>query len=140
MLDSQALAKPSLSNALNRRARAQLIMLLAQFLLGMGVNLIGVPSETTGGARAVTLALLVAHIGLTLGLVTGAVLTIRRAAALGPRVRSQAWTGAAITAITVAVGVITMITNSNWWSYLMAAGFIALLVVYGRLYANARSA
>jgi hypothetical protein len=115
-------------------------MLVAQFLLGMGVNLIGVPSETTGGAKVVTLVLLVVHIGLALGLIIGSVVTIVRASALGPRVRSQAWIGAALIAITVAVGVITMITNNNWWSYLMAVGFIALLVVYGRLYVQARSA
>jgi hypothetical protein len=27
-----------------------------------------------------------------------------------------------------------MLLVSNWWSYLMAIGFAALLVVYGRLY------
>jgi hypothetical protein len=140
MLDSQATATLSPNKTLNRRARAQLTMLLAGFLLGMGVNLIGVPSEAAGAAKAVTSVLLVLHAGLALGLLVGAVLTIRRVAALVPKVRSQAWLGAALVAITVAVGVITMITNSSWWSYLMAVGFIALLVVYGRLYAQTRSA
>jgi hypothetical protein len=37
------------------RQRTQLTMLLAQFLMGMGVNLIGVPSETSGDAKLVLL-------------------------------------------------------------------------------------
>ena len=37
---------------LHRRARSQLMMLTIQFLLGMGVNLIGLPSENSGLAKA----------------------------------------------------------------------------------------
>jgi hypothetical protein len=140
MLDSQAAANLRPSNTLDRRARAQLSMLLAQFLVGMGVNLIGVPSQTSGGAKVATSVLLVVHIALALGLIVGAVLTIVRAAALEPKIRRQAWIGAGLVVITFAFGVMTMITNSNWWSYLMAVGFVALLVVYGRLYIQARRA
>jgi hypothetical protein len=140
MLDSQATANLGPSNTLNKRARAQLSMLLALFLVGMGVNLIGVPSETSGGTKVATSVLLVMHVGLALGLIVGAVLTIVRAAALEPTIRRQAWIGAGLVAITFAVGIMTVITNSNWWSYLMAVGFIALLVVYGRIYVQTRAA
>jgi hypothetical protein len=32
-----------------------------------------------------------------------------------------------------------MITKSNWWSYAMALGFIASLLVYGGLLMHART-
>jgi len=51
MLNRQATAS-TVSLRTSKRARAQIVMLLAQFLLGMGVNLIGLPSETSGVARA----------------------------------------------------------------------------------------
>jgi heme A synthase len=139
MLDTQAAATISPSDRLRRRTRAQLIMLIAQFLLGMAVNLIGLPSETTGGAKAVTLASLVVHIAIALGLLIGAILTLRRAAALGPRITSQSWIGLTLIAITTTAGILTMLLDNNWWSYLMAVGFIASVVVYGNLHAQARS-
>ena len=43
---------------MRREARNQLVFLSAQFLLGMAVNLIGQPSETTGAAHAVSSVLL----------------------------------------------------------------------------------
>lgn len=139
MLDSQPAATINLDQKLGRRARAQLAMLIAQFLLGMGVNLIGQPSETTGAAKAVTIAALAGHVAIAVGLVVGAILTVRRAAAAGADLRRQSWIGLALVAITVAAGVLTMTLRSNWWSYLMAVGFVALLVVYGNLYLRAKS-
>ena len=35
--------------------------------------------------------------------------------------------------MTVAAGILTMLTTSNWWSFAMAAGFIAALLIYGNL-------
>ena len=42
-------------------------------------------------------------------------------------------------AATTAAGILTMITKSNWWSYTMALGFIASLLVYGGLLLQART-
>ena len=139
MLDSQTAATITVDQKLGRRARAQLVMLIAQFLLGMGVNLIGQPSETTGAAKVVTTAALAGHVAVAVGLIVGAILTVRLAAAVGAQLRTQSWIGLALVAITIAAGVLTMTLNSNWWSYLMAVGFVALLIVYGSLYVRARS-
>lgn len=139
MLDSHAAATITLDQKLGRRARAQLAMLIAQFLLGMGVNLIGQPSETSGAAKVVTIAALAGHVAIAVGLVVGAIVTVRLAAAAGADLRRQSWIGLALVAITVATGVLTMTLRSNWWSYLMAVGFVALLVVYGNLYLRAKS-
>ena len=57
----------------------------------------------------------------------------------GGRWRTQGTIGAAAIAATIAAGVLTMITKSNWWSYAMAAGFIASLLIYGGLLIPARA-
>jgi hypothetical protein len=129
----------SLDQRLGKRARAQLVMLIAQFLLGMGVNLVGQPSETTGAAKVVSQTALTGHLAVAVGLIVGAILTVRRAAAVGPELRTQSWIGVALVAITIAAGVLTLTLASNWWSYLMAVGFIALLVLYGNIYVRTRS-
>ena len=51
--------------------------LTGTFLLGMAVNLIGLPSQASGGAHIPSLALLAAHLRIALGLVLGAVMLLR---------------------------------------------------------------
>ncbi|HYZ51956.1 MAG TPA: hypothetical protein VE733_00380 [Streptosporangiaceae bacterium] len=36
-------------------------------------------------------------------------------------------------AVAVAAGILTLAIKSNWWSYAMAAGFIAAVLAYGSL-------
>ena len=64
---------------MRREARNQLVFLSAQFLLGMAVNLIGQPSETSGAAHAVSTVLLGLHVVVAIGLLAGAVMVIRAA-------------------------------------------------------------
>jgi hypothetical protein len=42
--------------------------------------------------------------------------------------------------LTFGAGVTTLITNSNWWSYAMAVGFIVALLGYVSLLVQATSA
>jgi hypothetical protein len=121
-----------------RHARNQLVFLSAQFLLGMAVNLIGQPSQTTGAAHAVSTVLLGLHVVVAVGLVAGAVMVIR-AARGGDRPRQLARSGAVLIGLTVIAGVMTVITKNNWWSYTMAAGFIASVLLYGSLPVRAQS-
>ena len=58
-------------------ARHQVMGLASTFLLGMAVNLIGLPSQASGGAHIPSLALLAAHLRIALGLVLGAVMLLR---------------------------------------------------------------
>ena len=58
-------------------ARHQVMGLTGTFLLGMAVNLIGLPSQTSGGAHIASLAFLAAHLLIALGLVLGAVMLLR---------------------------------------------------------------
>ena len=108
-------------------------------LLGMAVNLIGQPSETTGAAHAVSIVLLGLHVVVAIGLVAGAVMVIRAARGGGDRPRQLARSGAVLIGLTVIAGVMTVITKNNWWSYAMATGFIASVLLYGSLLVRAQS-
>src|SRR5260370_38324886 len=61
--------------------------LSVQFLLGMAVNLLGLPSQATGAARAASTVFLVAHVVIGLGMAAAAVMLIRAVA--GPRRRRR---------------------------------------------------
>jgi len=131
-------AGPAGQAELRHLARHMVMGLTVQFLLRMAVNLIGQPSETTGDARIASTVFLAAHALVSAGMVIGAAQAVRAAAYLGSPWRSPAICGAAAITATVAAGVLTTITQSNWWSYAMATGFIASLLIYGSLLLPAR--
>jgi len=118
-------------------ARHMVMGLTVQFLLGMAVNLLGLPSQATGAARAASTVFLVAHVVIALGMAAGAVMVIRAGAGPRSRWRLETW-GAAAIAVTIAAGILTMVTKSNWWSYVLALGFIASLLTYGGLLVRVR--
>lgn len=124
---------------MRREARNQFLFLSAQFLLGMAVNLIGQPSETTGTAHAASIVLLGLHVVVAVGLLGGAVMVIRAARGGRDRPRQLARSGAVLIGLTVIAGVMTVITKNNWWSYTMATGFIASVLLYGSLLVRAQS-
>lgn len=113
--------------------------LAIQFLLGMAVNLLGLPSQARGAAHTATTVFLAAHVLITLGLLAGAVMIVRTSARSQAPSRPLAIGGAIAIAATTAAGILTMITKSNWWSYTMALGFIASLLIYGGLLMQART-
>ena len=119
--------------AVRHLACHQVMGLTSVFLLGMAVNLIGLPSQTSAGAHLASIAFLAAHTLIGLGLVIGTVLVLRAAARLGGRWRTRAIAGTAAIAVAVAAGILTLVAKSNWWSYAMAAGFIAALLAHGSL-------
>jgi len=119
-------------------ARRQVVMLSAQFLLGMAVALIGQPSETTGAAHTAGNVLVGLHVLVAIALVAVAVRAIGGARASGEAARRLARLGAVMIGLTFVTGVITMITKNDWWSYAMAVGFITALLLYGRLLVQAQ--
>ena len=119
-------------------ARRQVMMLSAQFLLGIAVALIGQPSETTGTAHTASNVLLGLHVLVAIAIVAVAVRIILVARASGEDARRQAYWGGVVIGLTFVAGVITMITKNNWWSYAMAVGFIASLLLYGSLLVRAQ--
>jgi hypothetical protein len=124
----------SAAAVLNRRARSQLSQLGLQFLLGMGVNLIGLPSENTGAAKVITGILLGLHVLLSLGLLVVAALCLLRSGPLDDALRNQALVGAVLIVLSFVAGILDTSLGSHWWSFLMALGFIGAFFVYGRIY------
>ena len=126
--------------AVRHLARHQVMGLASVFVLGMAVNLLGSPSQTSGPAHLASIAFLTAHALIALGLVVGTVMLLRAAVRLGGRWRTQTIAGATAITMAVAAGTLTVITESNWWSYTMAVGFIAALLAYGSLLLPASAA
>lgn len=119
-----------------QHARHQVIGLSAQFLLGMAISLVGPPSQTTGAAHTASNVLLGLHVLVAIVLIAGAAGVIRAARGSDRQKRLARW-GAAAIVLTFGAGITTLITNSNWWSYAMAVGFIVALLVYVSLLVQA---
>ena len=122
---------------INEQARDQLGGLTAMFLLGMGVNLIGLPSETTGTAQTATSILLGLHVVVGIALVAGGAVTVLRAR--GSAFLRQAWLGLTAVVLTFVCGAITVSTGSALWSYAMSVGFIGSFWIYGALFVGTRA-
>ena len=116
------------------RIRSQLIMLSFMFFLGMAVNLIGFPSETTGFAQTATATLTGLHVLIAFGLVVGSILTLRLVKKNTPQHLNLGWLGFWAIIFTFVSGMFTMTYENNCWSYAMAAGFFASTWIYGALY------
>lgn len=122
---------------IKENARRQLGMLTTIFLLGMAVNLIGLPDEVSGGAKTASNIFLILHMLVAIGLIVGAIRIVISAQKQEKTILTLAKVGSAAIGVAVIAGILTLATKSNWWSYLMAVGFIAGIGVYGRLYSLA---
>ncbi|WP_258045979.1 hypothetical protein [Leifsonia shinshuensis] len=115
--------------AVVRRSREALSALAVQFLLGMGANLLGSPAEDDGAARVFASIVLGLHALVGIGVIVVAVrawLTARRAD-VAPRAALWAFV---VILLTFLAGVGTMLTGSEWLSFLMSAGFVAAAALY----------
>ncbi|HEV7146373.1 MAG TPA: hypothetical protein VGN48_05185 [Pedococcus sp.] len=123
------------TSRLGGRLRQVLAMLGAEFLLGMGANLVGLPSEVKGAAHAVTLTLIGVHALLAIGIVVVAFLVSRSASEEQVAVRPTTIGGISV-AVTFVAGLGTLMTGSAWLSFVMAAGFLAAAAMYVAAYAE----
>jgi hypothetical protein len=120
-------ATSTTTDRLVRRSREALSALAAEFLLGMAVNLL--PTDGAGGViHSVVLGL---HVLIGLGIVTVAVRLLLAARQEGIARREATWALVVVTA-TFVDGVLTVVLDSGWLSFLMAAGFLASTVLYVR--------
>ena len=133
-------AKPN-SQQLMHRTRAQLGLLVFQFLLGMAVNLIGDPKDLTSNfAKFADRSILVLHIVAALGLIVGAIMLNRLAKSSGAQAVKLAGGGAAAIGAAFICGIATLSAPfGEFWSYLMAVAFIAAFILYGKLYLLAKA-
>ena len=112
-----------------RRVFSQLWMLALQFVLGMGLNLIG--SDTRGASHVLYATLLGLHVLNALGIVEGGFFI-----ALKEHTK-LAWWGSIAANIAFAGGVATVMTHQDGWSFIMACGFLATIWLNGMLFVQA---
>jgi hypothetical protein len=113
------------------RLKQLLAMLAVEFLLGMGANLIGLPSEVTGTTRVATLTVIGLHVALAIGIVVVAILVSRSRSA---QARRRTTVGMASVIVTFLAGVGTLMSGSAWLSFVMATGFLVAATLYGAAY------
>jgi hypothetical protein len=111
----------------------QLLGLMFQFLVGMVFYMVGVPSHATRSAHTGSLLILAAHALLAAALAAGAVWIIRATAGAPDWQRWLARSGAGAIAVAAVAGLLTLVTRSGWWSFVMAAGFTVALLAYAGL-------
>ena len=124
---------------LRGRVRAQIAMLVAIFLLGMAVALIGDREATW--AKVSKGILLGLHVLVAIGLIVGAILTMRIVMKLGGKLLRTARVASLGVGVGVIGGLLTL--GAPWgdlWSYVMAVGFIVAFLFNGFLYMQTVSA
>lgn len=124
---------------LQKAARGVVMMLAVEFLLGMAVNFIGMPDEATGSAKLVTGILLGLHVFVGIGLLVSAIMAMRASRALDGSLRALVYVGGGGIGATFLFGILTVVTGSDWWSYLMGVGFIGSLLLYGKILLRTRT-
>lgn len=124
------------SQDLVRRSREALSALAAQFLLGMGANLLGSPEENTGAAQVIAGIVLGLHALVGIGVIVVAVRVWLVARREGVAQRAALWAFIVII-LTFLVGVGTMMTGNDWLSFAMAVGFVVAAALYVAVGASA---
>lgn len=120
-----------------RSVRHTVMTLAAQYLLGIAVGLIGLPQDSTGTAKVATTIFLILHVLLGIALLVSAVLVVRAASRASGGMGTLAVSAATLLVVSFVAGILTLASGNDWWSFLMAVGFILSLLVYGSLYARA---
>ena len=123
------MSTPSFPEILTRRSREALITLAAQFLLGMGANLVGSPEENTGAGAVVAGIVLGLHalVGIGVIVVSVRVWLAARHEDLSVRAALSAFI---VVILTFLAGVGTMMTDNGWLSFAMSVGFVAAAALY----------
>ncbi len=116
------------SDRLLRRSREALSALALEFLLGMTLNLLPDDGAAARVLHAIALGL---HVLVGIGVVIVAVRLLRVARQEDIAVREATW-ALAVVAATFIAGVLTVLLDSEWLSFLMAAGFLASALLYVR--------
>jgi FtsH-binding integral membrane protein len=129
-------APPNTSEALVRRSREALSALAAQFLLGMGANLLGSPEENTGAARVIAGIVLGLHALVGIGVIVVAVRVWLAARREGIAERASLWAFIVII-LTFLAGVGTLMLDNGWLSFAMSVGFVVAAALYVAVGASA---
>lgn len=121
-----------------RSVSGQLILLLTQMLIGMAVNLLGLPQESKGSLRIETSVALGAHVFVAIGLLVGAIMTVMHARRSAGGYVAMAVRASGAVVVAFAAGVLDLLVGSDWWSYLMAVAATLAIALYGALLLRVR--
>ncbi|HSX46262.1 MAG TPA: hypothetical protein VLG27_04680 [Candidatus Saccharimonadia bacterium] len=118
---------------MTERVYAILSMLIVQFFLGMGENVLGTPaSDASTLHNAVAGIVLGLHALTAIGIIIAAVQINRLRPNASPWVQKWTVRGAASVGLAFVSGLLTLATSwSEFFSFLMASGFILAFTSYG---------
>ena len=120
--------------ALAHRLQGMLGGLSLQFLLGLALATVAsYDASSHTGNRGAFEGILLLHMLVALGLVAGSVALAVKARHLVPRLSGMAWAGLVAILISAAAGMARLSADSEWLTFLMGAGFIAAVGIYGRM-------
>lgn len=114
---------------LHRRSREALSALALEFVLGMSINLL--PDDGGAAVRVLRSVVLGLHVLVGIGIVIVAVRVLLAARRQGIGATESLWAlvGAAVTFV---AGVLTIVLDNDWFSFVMAIGFLATAALYVR--------
>lgn len=118
-----------------RKLRTIIGMLVAIFILGMAVNLVGVPDKDASVVHNIFSGIFIAlHVLTAIGILVTATQLMRLSADLQKSEVKRLARGFGAVGIAFFAGITTMVVPSPWSeiaSFIMAVGFIAALILYG---------
>jgi len=129
--------------SLTQRIRQQFATLIVQFLLGMSVNLIGLPDEVDSKTLKLIDQFAVGlHVLIAIGLIVTAIGINRVTSKQAPGLRKLAGGGGGGVGVAILGGIGTFALHGGWSnvaSFVMAVGFIGAILAYGQLYVRAQA-
>jgi len=126
------------STVIEKGLQGMLSGLSLQFVLGLALATIAAyDSDTHVGNRALYQLFLLLHILVGLGLLVGSTVLIVTVRARAPKLTGRAVIGLCAILVSVVTGLARMSVNGEWLTFLMGAGFIAALSLYGQMLVEA---
>jgi hypothetical protein len=122
------------SAVIEKGLQGMLSGLSLQFVLGLALATVATyDSDTHVGNRALYQLFLLLHILVGLGLLVGSTALIVTARTRAPKLTGRAVVGLCAILVSVVTGLARMSINGEWLTFLMGAGFIVAISLYGQM-------
>jgi|GEM_PF-417347 len=123
--------------ALERQLQGMLAGLSVQFLLGLALATVaGYDANTYTGNHMAYQLVLVLHMVVALGLVAGSISLVAATRKRAAKFSGIGWAGLVAILVATGSGLARLSVDGEWLTFLMGAGFIAAVALYGRLLGN----
>ena len=119
---------------LERQLQGLLGGLSTQFLLGLALATVAdYDPDTHTGNHAAHQTLLVLHIVVAVGILIGSIVLVAAVKKQAPRLLGMTSVGLAAILVSIGTGMARLSVDNEWLTFLMGAGFVVAIGVYGRL-------